>query len=243
MSEWWTYRLSDFLLFSPRTYYRLFELYNTEVWPLHLAALAIGLALAFLSVRRDTWAARAAWGLLAACWLWVGWAFQLQRFASINWAATWFAGAFAAEGLLLMLCVVLPRQRQFGAAGKLRASVGWGLLVFGLAVQPWVGVLLGRPLSQAEVFGLAPDPTVLATLGLLLLQRPANGAGPATGWLAWPIPVVWCLISGTTLWAIHAAEAWVMPLGAALAVLAATWHPATLESGRVQGNTPHTEQP
>ena len=25
MSEWWTYRPSDFLLFAPRTYYRLFE--------------------------------------------------------------------------------------------------------------------------------------------------------------------------------------------------------------------------
>jgi hypothetical protein len=28
MSEWWTYTLSDFLLFSPRVYYRLFELHN-----------------------------------------------------------------------------------------------------------------------------------------------------------------------------------------------------------------------
>ena len=33
MSEWWTYRPSDFLLFAPRTYYRLFELYNAEIWP------------------------------------------------------------------------------------------------------------------------------------------------------------------------------------------------------------------
>ena len=30
MSEWWTYRLSDFLMFSPRTYHRLFELHNAE---------------------------------------------------------------------------------------------------------------------------------------------------------------------------------------------------------------------
>ena len=37
MSEWWTYTLSDFLLFSPRTYYRLFELYNDEIWPAQIA--------------------------------------------------------------------------------------------------------------------------------------------------------------------------------------------------------------
>jgi hypothetical protein len=29
MSEWWSYRFSDLLMFSPETYYRLFELYNT----------------------------------------------------------------------------------------------------------------------------------------------------------------------------------------------------------------------
>ena len=30
MSEWWTYRPSDFLLFSARTYWRLFELHNAQ---------------------------------------------------------------------------------------------------------------------------------------------------------------------------------------------------------------------
>jgi hypothetical protein len=42
MSEWWTYRPSDFLLFAPRTYYRLFELYNSEIWPLQIVALLAG---------------------------------------------------------------------------------------------------------------------------------------------------------------------------------------------------------
>ena len=43
MSEWWSYSLSDFLMFSPRTYYRLFELYNLALWPWHIAGLALGL--------------------------------------------------------------------------------------------------------------------------------------------------------------------------------------------------------
>ena len=42
MSEWWTYSLSDFLLFSPRTYYRLFELYNVAIWPLQLVSPRAG---------------------------------------------------------------------------------------------------------------------------------------------------------------------------------------------------------
>ncbi len=43
MSEWWTYTLSDFLLFSPRVYYRLLELHNHALWPAHLLTIARGL--------------------------------------------------------------------------------------------------------------------------------------------------------------------------------------------------------
>ncbi|MBC7994230.1 MAG: hypothetical protein H7Z15_13445 [Rhizobacter sp.] len=214
MSEWWTYRLSDFLLFSPRTYYRLFELYNAEVWPLQFVALALGAALVILSVRREAWAARAMCVGLAACWLWVAWAFHWQRFVSINWAATWYAGAFAIQAALLLGCAALklpshpaPRRLQF---------IGWGLLLVALAGQPWLAVLLGRPFGQAEVFGLMPDPTAVATLGLLLLTPRRS-----LGWLLWPIPVLWCWVSGATLWALNAPEAWLLPALATLALVAA----------------------
>ena len=41
MTEWWTYRPSDFLMFAPETYWRLVERYNLDVWPLQLLALAL----------------------------------------------------------------------------------------------------------------------------------------------------------------------------------------------------------
>ena len=53
MSEWWTYSLTNFLLFSPRTYYRLFELYNAQVWPLQIVTLALGLAILILMMRGE----------------------------------------------------------------------------------------------------------------------------------------------------------------------------------------------
>ena len=43
MSEWWTYRAVNFLLFSPRVYWRMFELHNAALWPLHVLTLAAGL--------------------------------------------------------------------------------------------------------------------------------------------------------------------------------------------------------
>src|SRR5262249_4544359 len=102
MSEWWTYRLSNFLLFSPRTYYRLFELYNNEIWPGQVPAFLAGLAVLALIRSAVPWRSRAIAAALGLSWLWVAWAYLYTRYASINWAATYFAGAFALEALLLL---------------------------------------------------------------------------------------------------------------------------------------------
>ena len=231
MTEWWTYRPADFLMFSARTYYRLFEIYNAAVWPAHLLALGLALALWLALLQGRAWAPRAACALLAAAWLWVAWAFHLQRYAPINWAATWFAAAFAVQGLLLLSCALMrgPGERFVVRQGPAR-SLGLALLLFALVVQPALGVLLGRPWQQAEVFGLAPDPTVLGTLGVLLLLTPHRAATcaaaprrPARAWLLWPIPLLWCAVSGLTLATMQAADAPLLPAAALLAVVGAAW--------------------
>ena len=81
MSEWWTYRLSDLLMFSPRTYHRLFELMNAEIWPMQVVTIAAGLAVLGLAILKST--RRAAHGrvvaaVLAAAWIVVAWAYHLR---------------------------------------------------------------------------------------------------------------------------------------------------------------------
>lgn len=214
MSEWWTYSLSDFLMFSARTYFRLLELYNRAVWPAHLAAAAAGIAIAVCAVRGGgARCGRIATVLLGLGWLWVGWAFHAQRYATIHAAAGYFAVGFAAEGLLLLWTGVRRRaEPMIGARHGARAGVV--LLLFALLGYPLLAPASGRPWAQAELFGIAPDPTAAATLGVLLLSA-------RTGWLVWPVPLLWCAISGATLWSMHARDAWVLPLFALLALLLA----------------------
>ena len=217
MSEWWTYSLRDLLLFSPQTYYRLFELYNTAWWPLHLLALVLGVAMLVLTRHGDVRAGRAIAAILALSWLWVAWGFLWQRYASINLAAGYFAWAFAAQGLLL-IWVGVVRARWVPTTTAIQFRAGLGLLLFALFALPVLGLLFGRSWLQAEVFGMAPDPTALATLGVLLM---AGGRG---SYALYPIPVVWCLITGATLWTMEAPDFAIMPIAALLAVGVAIGH-------------------
>jgi hypothetical protein len=192
MSEWWTYRLSDFLMFSPRTYWRLAELYNEAWWPGQLAALAIGLLLLGLVAIPRSGSTRVVAALLAIAWAWVAWAFHWQRYATINLAAPYFALAFGLEALLFVLAA-------FGsAAGVRRATgvriLGWLLAISGVLFYPMAGLPAGRPWSQVEVFGFMPEPTALATLGLLLAGGQRRSAILAV------IPVLSLLAGMATLW-------------------------------------------
>lgn len=196
MPEWSTYTLSDFLMFSPRTYWRLVELYNRDFWPLHLPLLAGGVGLLGLTAIRHAHAFRLASFLLATAWLWIGGAFLWQRYATINWAVEYVAAAFALQALLL-LAAGLARGRATRPPGAAARAFGWLLAGAGL-LYPLLGLTLGRPWVQAEVLGMSPEPTALFTLGLLLLGgRPASRAGHL---LLFPIPLLCLLLGAATGW-------------------------------------------
>jgi hypothetical protein len=221
MSEWWTYTLSDFLLFAPRTYYRLFELHNEEIWPAQVVALAMGAAILVMLRRGDAWRGRAIAAILAGCWLWVAWAFLVERYATINWAATYVAAGFAVQALLLAWTGLRGRRLHLRLTAHPVARAGLAIFLFALVVQPLVGPLVGRSWAQAEIFGVAPDPTAVATLGVLLL------AVDRVCWELLVLPAIWCALTGATLWTMQSPDAFVVPLAALLGVAFAAWKGCT----------------
>lgn len=203
MSEWWTYSLSDFLMFSARTYYRHFELMNRELWPLQLLALGAGIAVLAGMLRIK---ARIAFALLGLAWLWVAWAYHLQRYADIHTAAPYFAVGFCLQaGLLAWMAA---RRHAAPSPGRMAMFI----VVLALAGYPLLATLQGRSWWQAEVFGFAPDPTVAVTFGALLFWR--------APWPLWVIPVLWSAASSATLMALRAPLPWLLPVLAFLAVAA-----------------------
>jgi Family of unknown function (DUF6064) len=206
MPEWWTYSLTDFLLFSPRTYYRLIERHNLTIWPAQLLALALGVVIAGLLHRPTRERDRATAAILAALWAWVGWTFVVGRYATINWAASYFAWLFAAEVLLLGWLGVVGASLRFGWRRDPAGLVGGALFVGSVALYPLLAPALGRGWTQSELFGIAPDPTVLGTLGLVLMSE--GSPRPRKALLT--APLVWCLLGGATLWAMGSPEAWIV---------------------------------
>lgn len=225
MSEWWTYRPSDFLMFAPRTYWRLFELHNQAWWPMPWLLVLLGVV-ALVAAWRWPGAARR-WGMvaLAAAWAFCGWAFVLERYAPINWAATGFALGFGLQALVLGLLGAMGLDRGRTRPVPLRAGwrgrVAMALGLWAVLAHPLLAPALGRPWGQAEVLGLAPDPTAIATLAALLawpVPAQAWRGGRLVQALAWVLTLAWCAVSAATLATMGSVQA-LVPLAAGLVAL------------------------
>ena len=161
--------------------------------------LALGLAILVLILRaRRRGADAPSPRSSSACWLFVAWAYLLERYDSINWAARYFAIGFALQAALLAWTGVIRDRLRFDVR-DVTARIGLALIVYALAIHPLIAPLTGRPWTQAEIFGLAPDPTAIATLGVLL-------AADRPRWHLLVLPLLWCAISGLTLWTMESAR-------------------------------------
>jgi Family of unknown function (DUF6064) len=204
MIEWWTYRPSDFLMFAPRTYWRLYELHNAAWWPAPPLLVLVGLALGAWWLWRGS---GRAWGvgaaLLAVAWAFVALAFMLPRFAPVNWAATGFAYGFGVQAVVLVALAAKATTASVGgieiATPTRRRRAAAALWFWAIAGVPLLASAFGRPWMQAEVFGLAPHPTAVATLGALLAVQGRTPASRALLGTAWALAIAWCAIDAATL--------------------------------------------
>ena len=207
MSEWWTYRPSSFLLFSPRVYERLIESHNAGLWPWQLVAVAAGLLVIWLVGRARPSHGRLPLALVGAGLLFSGWSFLWSRYAGINWAAGYAAPAFCAAGFATVAVASLMREPMTLAPDPRRAPA---LVLLALAViaYPLAAPALGKPWSVAEVAGVMPDPSALAALALATLIRPPLLAAALAA-----VPLLWSLYAAMTLWTLNASEAWIVIAG------------------------------
>jgi hypothetical protein len=190
----------------------MLERYNLAIWPAQLAGVAIGLAIVALLIGKRAHHERIIAGLLAACWMWIAMAFHYQRYAQINWAATWFALAFACEALLLVVVGVLAGRLDLQLARSGTLWIATSIVAMSILGYPVLAPLTGRPWTTAEIFGVAADPTAIASVAVLARVR------GRIRWLLLIVPALWCAIAAAMLWAMDAPEALVVLAAGLLAL-------------------------
>lgn len=192
MSDWFSYRIQDYVPFSADAYFSLLARMNEAYWPLHLIMVAIGVTAVCLSLTDRN---RIIGLMLAPAWCFVGVVFVMELYGQLNWGARYFAYAFLIQAVVLVIvsvsgvgCSPKPQCNSF--------SVFLGVLVamIGLVFYPFLLLLAGFSWSESEVFGIHPDPTAVATLGIAMTCY----RGIAK-WVVSLIPVLWILQTGLTL--------------------------------------------
>jgi hypothetical protein len=118
---------------------------------------------------------------------------SLEPLFHINWAVAYLPPAFALQALLLCWFGGLQGRMHFEVSRSPLGAVGFMLLLYALAVHPFVAMLAGRPFAAAEVFGIAPDPTSLLRSGC-----DDDSWGEPRAWLLLIVPLAWCLCEWAT---------------------------------------------
>jgi len=197
MNEWDSYRVQDFIPFSPDVYFRLLARMGETFWPLQLVTLALGFIALVLALRGR---GRLALLLLAPLWAFVGIAFFTQRYTDLNWVGQYLGWGWILQGAAL-LALALTGYCCAGRSSIFTGATMTGVLIalIGLLGFPLLAPVLGVGWRGAEMFGLHPDPTAVVSLGILLIAL--------RGWVLWflcLLPMLWISLSALTLQVLQA---------------------------------------
>ena len=205
MPDWVAYSLDDFLLFSPRTYWRMISLYNQAYWPLSVGLAISAITLVTLESTQKHRLQFAQALLFAAIWVFIGWQFFQIRYSTINWVAAYWAALFYVQATLILIIALRNLRTQTLTQRINSSTLSKPIIVYGVVIHPLWAFVWDRSLWTADLFGLGPDSIAIATVGLFLSLRQF-----AVRLIASSIPVAWITFTTATHLAFPDPHGWVL---------------------------------
>jgi len=173
--------------FTIDQFFNVFENYNSELFPVQLLILLLGLiALVFVHKKKSSTNILIG-GFLGLLWIWIGAVYHLMFFTAINKPAFVFGGLFILQGLLFLLNTFSNSKIEYGFGGKAKDYLGYFFILFGLIIYPIVGYVVEGSASRIISLGL-PCPSTIFTFGFLML---ATNRVPKYLLI---IPLLWSLV-------------------------------------------------
>jgi hypothetical protein len=176
------------LPFTVDQFLGVFQQYNQAIWPMHIVAYILGIAVIILAAKKTRYSDQAISVILACFWAWMGIVYHLMYFSTINGAALGFGVLFIIQAILWLVFGVIRPKLSFQLDTNPYALTGVVLIVYAMLVYPLIGTLLGHGYPRSPSFGVAPCPTTIFTFGLLLLT---TARVPKTLLV---IPFIWSLL-------------------------------------------------
>jgi hypothetical protein len=213
------------LPFTRSDFLDVFASYNEAIWPIQLALIAMGLAMAGLSLRGGGAGVAL---LLALLWDWMGVVYHWGYFAAINPVAYVFGSAFIVQSALLLWFGVVRRGLFFRPRLDLLGIMGALFIIYALIGYPIAGLAVGHAYPSSPTFGV-PCPTVIFTLGILMWAQ-----GRVSPWLL-AIPIAWSMVATAAAMSLGMVEDLGLTMAGILALLGAGWRNRRLaEAARAQ---------
>ena len=197
--------------FTTEQFFKVFEQYNSAVFPIQIILLVLGIAALLLIHSRKEYRNRLIGGLVGILWLWIGVVYHLSFFTSINKAAYGFGGLFVLQGIFFFV-ETFRNRLAFSFERTTQAYIGYVFMVFGLIIYPVISFLLADSPWHTISLGL-PCPTTIFTFGLLMVT---SGRFPRYLLI---IPLIWALIGTSAAVNFGVYQDYVMLLAALMASL------------------------
>jgi hypothetical protein len=182
------------LPFTTEQFLEVFRRYNTTFYPIQAVFLLIAVYAIFVVARNKSNSGKIVTTILAVFWLWMGLAYHIAFFSSINKAAYIFGSLFILQGVLLQIYGYL-NQPVFTFRKNLPGIASILLLIYALIIYPIVGYFLGHRYPYSPTFGL-PCPTTIFTVAVVLLAERRLPFYIAL------IPLLWCAVGFSAAFAM-----------------------------------------
>jgi len=173
--------------FTTEQFLDVIKFYNEAFFPIQILFNILAFWCVYLLFTNSHIKRKALLGYLAFLWLWMGIAYHLAFFTSINNAAYFFGTLFIIQGILLGFYTFAGGELTFGFQKTWYNIVGIVFLFYALIAYPVLGHNLGHAYPYSPTFGL-PCPTTIFTFGIFLFAKTRLPIGLLV------VPFIWSII-------------------------------------------------
>ncbi len=155
------------LPFSTEDFLDIFKEYNLAFFPLQIIFYAAGFICVYFLFKDNINVSRTINTVLAFFWLWMGLAYHIIFFSSINKVAYAFGILFIVQGILFIYYGSVKKRISFRYQKSIFNFIGIIIIAYSLIFYPIIGHICGHQFPYSPTFGL-PCPTTIYTFGMLL---------------------------------------------------------------------------